>query len=225
MSQPQAGIIPEPSSFALFLVLRVRQPSKNGSTVARVSTQVPALVKKTGAIDPRAKLVGTLSFGAKYWDVISPRKRPAHLRAFKPVRSGSRTAPATGGDILLHFSSRRQDINFELATKIKHLLGDKVTVLDEVHGFRYLDKRDLTGFIDGTENPKGRERVAAALVGEEDPAFAGGSYVFTQRYVHNLKKWLGLSQIQQEKVIGRTKRHSRELSDRAKPPTAISAVW
>ncbi len=99
MIQPQAGIIPEPGLFALFLILRVRQPRKNGSTVARLSAQLPALVKKAASMDARAKLVGTISFGAKFWDVISPRKRPAQLRPFKPLRSGSRTAPATGGDM------------------------------------------------------------------------------------------------------------------------------
>ena len=97
--------------------------------------------------------------------------------------------------------------------------------MDEVQGFRYLDSRDLTGFIDGTENPKGKERTSVALIGSEDPTFSGGSYVFTQRYVHNLQKWGTLPQKEQEKVIGRRKPGSEELSDQAKPPTAhISRV-
>lgn len=104
-------------------------------------------------------------------------------------------------------------------------LGEAVDVMDEVHGFRYLDSRDLTGFIDGTENPKGKARAAVALIDAEDPAFAGGSYVFTQRYIHNLKQWATVPQPEQEKVIGRKKRDSKELSEKAKPPTAhISRV-
>jgi putative iron-dependent peroxidase len=98
--------------------------------------------------------------------------------------------------------------------------------MDEVHGFQYLDSRDLTGFIDGTENPQGKkERMEVALISSEDPAFAGGSYVFTQRYVHKLQKWAAVPRNEQEKVIGRRKPDSQELSDRVKPPTAhISRV-
>jgi porphyrinogen peroxidase len=104
-------------------------------------------------------------------------------------------------------------------------LGESVSVMDDVLGFRYLDGRDLTGFIDGTENPKGRERPDVALIGAEDPEFAGGSYVFTQRYVHDLGKWAGLSLREQEAAVGRRKRDSVELSDRQKPPSAhISRV-
>lgn len=104
-------------------------------------------------------------------------------------------------------------------------LGDTVEVMDEVHGFRYLDTRDLTGFIDGTENPKGKQRALVALIGKDDPDFSGGSYVFTQRYVHNLKKWATLPLTQQESTIGRRKKDSKELSDKVKPPTAhISRV-
>jgi putative iron-dependent peroxidase len=104
--------------------------------------------------------------------------------------------------------------------QIRRALGDRVAVAEEVHGFRYLDSRDLTGFIDGTENPKGRARAAAALIGPEDPDVAGGSCVFTQRYVHDLARWAELPVREQEQVIGRRKRDSRELSDRAKPATA-----
>jgi porphyrinogen peroxidase len=97
--------------------------------------------------------------------------------------------------------------------------------MEEVHGFRYLDTRDLTGFIDGTENPKGKERAMAALIGKEDPAFAGGSYAFTQRYVHDLKKWASIPLPEREGAIGRRKKDSKELSAKVKPPTAhISRV-
>jgi putative iron-dependent peroxidase len=225
MPQPQAGILPEPSQNALFLILRVREPAINGPAVAKVAAGVPALVNKVGAVDPRAKLVCTVSFGSEFWDVISPGKRPTSLRPFKAIEAEGRSAPSTGGDLLFHILCKRHDLNFELAKRIRNQLGDTVEVMDEVHGFQYLDSRDLTGFIDGTENPKGKERAPVALIGDEDPAFAGGSYVFTQRYVHNLQKWATVQQRDQEKVIGRRKPDSKELSDRAKPSTAhISRV-
>ena len=226
MPEPQAGILPEPSPHALFLILRIRTPAANGPAVARVAAGIPSLVATTGRLDPRASLACTVGVGSEFWDVLSPDRRPKGLRPFKAIAAGGRSAPNTGGDLLLHALSKRADLNFELAMRIMRALGDAAEVGEEVHGFRYLDSRDLTGFIDGTENPKGRTpRARAALIGDEDPVFAGGSYVFTQRYVHDLKSWAGLPRKAQERVIGRTKGKSTELSDKAKPPTAhISRV-
>jgi len=153
MAQPQAGIIPEPNPFAVFLILRVHEPAVNGSAVTKIAAQVPALVKKVSAADSRAKLVCNVSFGCEFWDVISPGKRPVNLRPFRPIEWKGRRAPSTDGDLLFHIISKRHDLNLELAMRLRNLLGDMVEVMDEVHGFRYLDTRDLTGFIDGTENP------------------------------------------------------------------------
>ncbi len=220
MSEPQTGILPEPSQSALFLILRCREPARSGASVAKIASRIPSLTQKLAKTDPRARLVSAVSFGPEFWDVISPGKRPAGFEPFKAIEAQGRRAPATGGDLLIHIISRRPDLCFDLAMQIRKELGDAVEVMDEVHGFRYLDSRDLTGFIDGTENPKGKKRAAVALIGAEDRNFAGGSFVFTQRYVHDLQKWEGLPVREQEKIIGRRKRDSQELSDRAKPPTA-----
>lgn len=221
MPTPQAGIIPAPQPNALFLILKVVNPTENGKAVAKVAAGIPALVEKVGATDPRARLVCTVGFGSEFWDVISPKKRPAGLRPFIALAADSRSAPSTGGDVLLHILSKRHDLNFELAMRVRTQLGGTVEVMDEVHGFQYLDSRDLTGFIDGTENPKGnKDRSSVALVGAEDAAFTGGSYVFTQRYIHDLAKWATVPTKEQEKVIGRRKADSEELSEEAKPATA-----
>lgn len=226
MPQSQPGIVRDPTPNPLFLILRVVDPQTHGPAVAKIAATLPALVEKVGALDPRAKLVCTVGFGAEFWDIISPGKRPVALRPFAAIQANGRSAPNTGGDVLLHILSKRGDLNFELAMRMRNQLGDMVEVMDEVRGFPYLDARDLTGFIDGTENPKGnKERSAAALIGNEDPTFAGGSYVFTQRYVHDLKKWSAVSRKEQEGAIGRRKADSKELSDKVKPPTAhISRV-
>jgi len=93
--------------------------------------------------------------------------------------------------------------------------------VDEVHGFRYYDRRDLLGFVDGTENPEGGEAVAAALVNaERDPGFVGGSYVIVQKYLHDISAWNGLSDREQEQVIGRTKTGNVQLPDAALPKTS-----
>jgi putative iron-dependent peroxidase len=220
-SAPQDGILPEPPECALFLVLRLRDRAAGAQQAARALAKVPELARTIGRLDPRARLRSVAAVGPELWDALSPGRRPRALRSFPAQDTAAGRAPATGGDLLLHAAARRPDLPFELARRLRRELGDAAEVAEEVHGFRYLDGRDLTGFIDGTENPKGaRARAAAALIGAEDRAFAGGSYVFAQRWVHDLPKWEGVAQREQEGVVGRRKRDSRELSDRAKPPTA-----
>lgn len=226
MAEPQSAILPEPNQSALFLILRARDRARDAGRLAAVAAGIPARTAKLARSAPPARLVSAVGFGPELWDAVSPGSRPRAFRPFRPIEAGSLRAPATGGDLLLHAVSRRPDLCFELAQQVRRELGDAAAVLDEVHGFRYLDARDLTGFIDGTENPKGRgPRAAAALIGKEDPRFAGGSFAFTQRYVHDLARWNELPVAEQERAIGRRKRNSRELSDRAKPATAhISRV-
>jgi putative iron-dependent peroxidase len=220
MPPSQSAILPEPLPSALFLILRARDGAAGARTLARAAAGVPALTRRVAALDARAKLASTVGIGPELWDAISPGARPAQLQPFRAVAADGRSAPATGGDLFLHVVSKRPDLNLELARRFRLPLGDAVEVCEEVHGFRYLDSRDLTGFIDGTENPKGRARAEVALIGAEDKAFAGGSYVYTQRYVHDLVRWATLSDPQQEAIIGRRKRDSVELSDARKPPTA-----
>jgi putative iron-dependent peroxidase len=220
-SAPQDGILPEPPESAFFLVLRLRERASGGRAAARALARVPELARTIGRLDPRARLRSVAGVGPELWELLSPGRLPRALRAFPAQHTPAGRAPATGGDLLLHAAARRPDLCFELARRLRRELGDAAEVAEEVHAFRYLDGRDLTGFIDGTENPKGaRARAAAALIGAEDRAFAGGSYVFTQRWVHDLAKWEGVAQREQEGVVGRKKRDSRELSDRTKPPTA-----
>jgi putative iron-dependent peroxidase len=82
---------------------------------------------------------------------------------------------ATSGDILLHIRADQMDLCFELATQLLSALGDAISVVDEVQGFRYFDMRSMVGFVDGTENPVGRHAVDFTIIGDEDPAFSGGS--------------------------------------------------
>jgi len=116
------------------------------------------------------------------------------------------------------------DLCFELATQIMDRIGDGVSVADEVQGFRYFDERDVLGFVDGTENPRGDAVRGAAIVGDEDPAFAGGSYVIVQKYLHNMKAWDALPVEAQEHIIGRRKLSDVELSDAEKPASAHNAL-
>jgi putative iron-dependent peroxidase len=116
------------------------------------------------------------------------------------------------------------DICFELATQIMERIGNAVSPADEVQCFRYFEDRDLIGFVDGTENPRGTVALEAALVGEEDAPFAGGSYVLVQKYLHDMKGWNALSTEAQEGIIGRKKLSDIELDDAVKPSSAHNAL-
>jgi porphyrinogen peroxidase len=143
---------------------------------------------------------------------------------FREIKAGPRHAVATPGDLLFHIRAKRMDLCFELATQIMARLGDAVSPVDEVHGFRYFDDRDLIGFVDGTENPTAQEAIDAVHIGAEDPAFAGGSYVIVQKYLHDIRGWNALSTEAQERIIGRTKLSDIELDDAVKPTSAHNAL-
>jgi putative iron-dependent peroxidase len=134
------------------------------------------------------------------------------------------TAVATPGDLLFHIRAHRFDLCFELAQRLTERLRGLAEVVDEVHGFRSFDERDVLGFVDGTENPEGAAAAEAVLIGEEDPAFAGGSYVIVQKYLHDLRAWDALSTEEQELIIGRTKLADLELPDDVKPPNSHLAL-
>jgi porphyrinogen peroxidase len=179
------------------------------------------------AVDFR-RIEGSLScvasFGSDAWDKLFGRPRPAELHPFNEIRSGGRHAVSTSADLLFHLRAKRMDLCFELVTQIMERIGGAISEVDETHGFRYFDDRDLLGFVDGTENPRAAEALNAALVAEEDARFAGGSYVTIQKYLHDMSRWNALSTEQQERIIGRKKLSDIELSDEVKPSSAHSAL-
>jgi porphyrinogen peroxidase len=164
-----------------------------------------------------------MAFGSDGWDRLFGAPKPKELHPFREFR-GQHYAVSTPGDILFHIRSKRMDLCFELATQIMARLGGAVSTADEVHGFKYFDDRDLIGFVDGTENPADQAAVKATIIGEEDAAFAGGSYVIVQKYLHDLSRWNVLSIEEQEKIIGRTKLSDIELDDAVKPSSAHNAL-
>ena len=224
MSTPQSAILPESGPHGLFLTLHLKREGDVDAAVRRAASGFSELVSTVAADDPEARLVATLAFGAEQWARVTTAA-PSGLRPFKPLGTAPFEAPATGGDLLLHVHSARADLNFQLTQRFIVPLRDWIERAEESHGFRYLDSRDLTGFIDGTENPEGEERAEVGLIGEEEPQFTGGSYLLTQRYVHGLDRWSQLSDAEQEGIIGRTKSDSVELDDQVRPATAhISRV-
>ena len=163
---------------------------------------------------------GFVAIGANYWDTIYGEQRPAQLRPFPAMQEGNRDAPAIEYDLFMHIRCDRYDILHLVANEISQMFEGLVELIEEERGFRFMDSRDLTGFVDGTENPKGRSRQEVALVADEDIQFKGGSYVHVQKYAHNLSKWNRLPQKKQEDIIGRTKQDDIEYASEDKPLTS-----
>jgi len=163
---------------------------------------------------------GFVAIGANFWDTYYPEARPALLKPFPSMNEGNRDAPAIEYDLFVHIRCDRFDILHLVANEINQMFEDLVELVEEERGFRFMDNRDLTGFVDGTENPKGRHRQQVALVADEDPEFKSGSYVHVQKYAHNLSKWHRLPVKKQEDIIGRTKQDDIEYDSEDKPLTS-----
>jgi porphyrinogen peroxidase len=209
---------------AIFLVTKLNPGTENRSILRSFCGDLAALVRAVEFRDLEGGLSCVVGFGFEAWDHLFGQPRPAELHPFREIRSGSRHAVSTPGDLLFHIRAKRMDLSFELATQIMARIGNAVSPVDEVQGFRYFDDRDLMGFVDGTENPRGTAAADAVVIGGEDPDFAGGSYVIIQKYLHDLSAWNGLSTEAQERIIGRTKLSDIELDDSVKPTSAHSAL-
>lgn len=209
---------------AIFLVVTLKPGTANASRVRSFCADLSAIFRAVEFRDLEAGLSCIMAIGSDAWDRLFGSPRPAELHPFREIRAGSRHAVSTPGDLLFHIRARRMDLCFEMAAQIMARIGEAVSAVDEVHGFRYFDDRDLLGFVDGTENPRGGEVAEAALIGNEDPSFAGGSYVIVQKYLHDMTGWNALSTEAQERIIGRTKLSDIELDDSVKPTSAHNAL-
>ena len=209
---------------AIFLVLCIRRDEDAYADMRAFCAGLSGLIRAVEFRDVEAGLTCIAGFGSDAWDKLFGAPRPAELHPFQEIRSGSRHDVSTPGDILFHIRAKRMDLCFELAMQIMQSIGGVVSVADEVHGFRYFDDRDVMGFVDGTENPRGDAAREATIIGDEDPAFAGGSYVIVQKYLHDLKAWNALAVEMQERIVGRRKLSDVELSDADKPAYAHNAL-
>jgi putative iron-dependent peroxidase len=209
---PQAVLSPLTDA-AIFLVATVREGGE--PAVRSLLEDLSALQRSVGFRLPAAQLSCVAGIGSDLWDRLFTGPRPAQLHRFRPWKGAKHTAPSTPGDLLFHLRAGQVDVCFEMATKIAERLRGVADIVDEVRGFKYFDERDLLGFVDGTENPAGPVAMRAVVVGDEDPGFAGGSYVMVQKYVHDIVAWNALKVEDQEAAIGRTKLDNIEIEDKA----------
>lgn len=215
-------VLAEPATAAIFLVATIDDGGTAG--VRDLLADLAGLTRSVAFRSPEDRLTCVAGVGARVWDGLYGEPRPAGLHPFEEVAGSKHTAIATPGDLLFHLRARRMDLCFELARQISLRLAGLATVVDEVHGFKYFDQRDVLGFVDGTENPDDQDAVDAVTVGDEDPAFAGSSYVIVQKYLHDMAAWRAISVEEQERVIGRSKVDDIEMSDSVKPKNAHIAL-
>jgi porphyrinogen peroxidase len=212
------------SRAAVFLVVTINPDPNSRATVRSFCSDLAGLIRAVDFRDIEGQLSCVMGIGSDAWDRLFGPPRPAELHPFREIIAAPRHAVSTPGDLLFHIRAKRDDLCFEMAAQIMNRLAGAVSTVDEVHGFRYFDDRDLLGFVDGTENPRGEEVNEVAHIGDEDGAFAGGSYVIVQKYLHDLDGWNALSIETQERMIGRKKLSDIELDDSIKPTSAHNAL-
>lgn len=206
MSQPQKGICAEPNLHAQYLMYNVLDDDSQA-----LRAKLARVLDIFAYFDDEhyeAMVSGVIAIGSDYFSEVYPGLRPLELSPFPDMQSGDRCAPSQTSDIFIQIRADRLDIVHAIATEINELLHLHVELVDDLKGFRYLDGRDLNGFVETDDNPRGPQKLVAAVIGDGDPDFVGGSYIHIQKYRHDLRRWSLLSERQQEQVIGRTKAHN-----------------
>lgn len=201
------------SAAATFLVLVINDDEASLATARSVLASTDDLIKDVRIRGKRGLFTCNVGISHRVWTPLTGKPLPRELAPFKEIRGATHVAVATAGDLLYHIRAESRDLIVEFEKILFEAFGKAVTAVDDVAGFRYFDGRDLLGFIDGTANPDGLDLPAATIVADEDPDYAGGSYVVIQKYLHDLSAWRAQSVETQEAIIGRTKSDNVELPD------------
>ncbi|WP_233621736.1 Dyp-type peroxidase [Amycolatopsis sp. WAC 04182] len=201
---------------ALFMTLTIGTGGE--AAVHDLLPDLAGMVRSVGFPLPDEHLTCVAGIGSAAWDRLFTGERPALLHPFRALSGSRHQAPSTPGDLFLHIRATRLYPCFELARRVAARLDTAVSVQDDTVGFRYFDRRDLLGYVDGTENPVGHAAGVAALVADEDPGFTGGSYLIVQKYLHDLAKWTAKPVEERDRAVG------RHLADDVEIPDAEKAV-
>jgi putative iron-dependent peroxidase len=214
MRGPQPGIFGEGTQAHIHLEWNVRA-GQDDDAIRTALRLALGLSEETVTVGGANVVIG---FGPTLWSRLST-VTPPELGPFTELGSGARVAPSTQHDIWLWLHGSTFDVLFDNARAATCALAQVADLVLEQQGSRYMDSRDITGFIDGTENPKSWEAYDVALLPDGVPG-AGGAYAMTQRWMHDLDRFHALTVSDQQDVFGRTKPDSIEFDDDVKPPTA-----
>ncbi len=220
------NVIDYPNSNTIFMVWNFRADTDIKPVFQRICALMGNLnnsAQVRTATTSRASVV--MGIGYRAWNRLSlPLPLPRELVEFEPVRGQKHTAVATSGDLHFHIRADNKSYCVDMAADIAVVLSPVADCVDEIHGFRYWDGRSILGFVDGTENPSGADRAFFGIIGDEDEKYKGGSYLFIQKYIHDLAAWRALPVEEQEKAFGRRKDSDIEMPDNVKPSNSHSAL-
>ena len=210
----------------IFIVYKLKDTPDTADKVKDVCSNFTGMIRSMQNRFQESQFSAVMGFGAEAWAKLFPEQgKPTELEIFKEIKGEKYTAVSTPGDLFFHLRAKQMGLCFEFAANLDSKLKGVVECIDETHGFRYMDGKAIIGFVDGTENPGvDADALSFGVIGDEDPDFTGGSYVFVQKYIHDMDAWNALKTEDQEKVIGRHKYNDIELSDEEKPANAHNAV-
>lgn len=208
MSSPQASIFAEMCQHQWYVHL-----SREGEASQEADLDHIRSVLSQAVSDSQAKGINlVVGFGPELLADLGGDV-PADFQRFETVKSidgSGKEAIGTQEELLLWMNSPQIDDVWKTQYDARTALSGHMSVARETITFIYRNSLDMTGFIDGTGNPKPEEEHQVALVPEGEVA-AGGSFILAQRWVHDLEGWNQMSLSDQEKAIGRTKADSTRL--------------
>jgi putative iron-dependent peroxidase len=205
---PQAGIFALGTSSHAYLEFDIRDARKYkefASTICAIR-------------EPRTTTGGVnfvIGFRPELWCDIVPQDAPPGVAGFNDEIRGAEgfVMPSTQHDALVWLSGSAYDVIFDMARSVIHDLAGQASLAEETSSWPYRHDRDLTGFIDGSENPTLLDAPIAALLPEGVPG-AAGTVLLLQKWKHKTAEWEALPVDQQERIIGRTKLDSIELDNK-----------
>lgn len=210
MAREQLGVCAEPNLHGLLLLMNALDGHEQ--QIRRVLGRIPGLMQKLAEQFSEANLNAVIAIGPGYWDALYPEQRPADFQPFSALMVDDLAMPAVPYDVLLKIRADRYDVLHLAIQQCYQQLMPHLELVEQTHCFRFMDGRDLTGFIDQPQSPRGRKKRELALVAEEaQPELAQGSYLYYQRYRLDLNRWQQLTQQQQEIIIGQRKLDGQQL--------------
>jgi len=206
MNVPQSGIFALGTASHAYLEFDVIDEGAGRALLTAVA----------GLREPRTTMGGVnlvAGFRPELWRALVPDNAP-EMEDFNRdlVGPDGYTMPATQHDAVLWLSGGAYDVVFDVARGAIAELGSVASVAEETSSWPYRHDRDLTGFIDGTENPSLIDAPDVALIPEGSPG-AGGTILLLQKWSHDAAAWESLPVARQEQAMGRTKLDSVELED------------
>lgn len=216
MAREQSGICAEANLHACLLLLNALDGHEQ--YVRLQLAKIHLLIERLSDQFSEAMLNAVVAVGQNYWYHLYPE---AKLEPWSTFKDSENQVPSVAADLMVHIRADRFDVVHIATQQIYHLLQQHVDLYEQVHAFRYLDGRNLTGFHDTPDNPKGKQRRASAIIAETSGSFmAAGSYVYLFRYHYDLTRWQQLSMQQQEHVMGRNKLDGQLLPSAQRQPNA-----